>query len=499
MQELITRWQRLDRLMKGVLVGTLIGAVLLMSVWSSLRWVWRAALLLVVLAGAYWVLSRLLKSLYLTARFFGLMGILIAVLASGFIWSPLLIVGQLGLLLLVSLVLVDGLLLHHSAVAPHVSRTVARRLSLGDENGVTLEVDSHAPMALRCVLIDELPVQFQKRDFELRFELGPGEEKTLRYPLRPVERGLYIFHDVHLFIQNRLQLLERRLTYPLTDSVAVYPSVLEMKRYELLGLQDLSRFQGIKKMRRIGHSYEFEQIKNYVRGDDYRSINWKATSRRGQLMVNQYEDERAQQVYNVIDKSRAMRLPFHGMSLMDYAINTSLVVSNVVLRKDDRAGLFTFSDKIGTVLKADRTTSQLNQIMEALYNEAERDLESNYELLYISLRRFITGRSLLFLYTNFESKNALERVLPILRKINRLHVLVVVFFENAELQSYADAHAATIQDIYFKTTARQYLTEKAQMVQSLRQYGIQSVLTTPEALSIDTLNKYLELKSRGLI
>ena len=99
-------------------------------------------------------------------------------------------------------------------------------------------------------------------------------------------------------------------------------------------------------MRRIGHSYEFEQIKNYVRGDDYRSINWKATSRRGHLMVNQYEDERAQQVYNIIDKSRSMKMPFNGMSLLDYAINTSLVISNVALQKHDRAGLMTFSDKM---------------------------------------------------------------------------------------------------------------------------------------------------------
>lgn len=490
---------RRDRRWMAILVGTLLLALGLLAAWSALPWVWRAALLLVVLTGGYWTLSRLWASLFLTPRFWGVMGGVIALLASGFVWSPLLLVGQLALLVAISLLLVDGLLLYHPAIAPRVSRQVARRMSLGDENWVTLEVDSYAPMALDCTLIDELPVQFQQRDFELVFVLAAGEEKVLRYPLRPVERGQYTFHDVHLFVRHRLRLLERRLTYALEDTVSVYPSIMEMKRYELLGLRDVSRFQGIKKMRRIGHSYEFEQIKNYVRGDDYRSINWKATSRRGQLMVNQYEDERAQQVYNVIDKSRAMRLPFHGMSLMDYAINTSLVVSNVVLRKDDRAGLMTFSDKIGTVLKADRTTSQLNKIMEALHNESERNLESNYELLYISLRRFVAGRSLLFLYTNFESKNALERVLPILRKINRQHVLVVVFFENAELQRYAEAHAATIQDIYFKTTARQYLAEKAQMVQSLRQYGIQSVLTTPEALSIDTLNKYLELKSRGLI
>lgn len=484
---------------RNIGIATVGLALVLVVAWQELPWVWRAALLLVTLAGAYHLLSRLLAPIYLTQRFFIAMGSVVVLLASGFVWPPLLLVGQLGLMAVISVAVVDGLLLHHRTIRPQVTRQVARRLSLGDENWVTIEIDSQTAMPLHCNLIDELPDQLQKRDFGMGFDLAPREVKVLRYPLRPVERGQYTFHDVHLFVRSRIQWLERRLTYALEDRVAVYPSILEMKRYELLGLRDISRFQGLKKMRRIGHSYEFEQIKNYVRGDDYRSINWKATSRRGQLMVNQYEDERAQQVYNIIDKSRVMRPPFHGLSLMDYAINTSLVVSNTVLQRDDRAGLVTFSDQVGTMIRADRTTSQLNRIMEALYNESERELEANYELLYITLRRLVSGRSLLFLYTNFESKNALERVLPVLRKLNRLHVLVVVFFDNTEIQQYVEQPASSVQEVYFKATARQYLTEKAQMVHSLRQYGIQSVLTTPEALSIDTLNKYLELKSRGLI
>ena len=120
-----------------------------------------------------------------------------------------------------------------------------------------------------------------------------------------------------------------------------------MKNFELKAFDRVSYSTGIKQIRRVGHSYEFEQIKNYVRGDDFRSINWKASSRRATLMVNQYQDERAQQVYSIIDKSRAMRMPFDGLSLMDYAINTSLVISNVALAKHDRAGLLTFSDVIG--------------------------------------------------------------------------------------------------------------------------------------------------------
>jgi uncharacterized protein (DUF58 family) len=252
-------------------------------------------------------------------------------------------------------------------------------------------------------------------------------------------------------------------------------------------------------MRRIGHSYEFEQIKNYVEGDDYRSINWKASGRRASLMVNQYEDERSQQVYCIVDKSRVMRMPFEGLSLMDYAINTSLAISNIILKKKDKAGLLSFSDVIGATIKAERDSSQLRRIMEALYREKERKGESNYELLYQAVQRLIGVRSLLILFTNFESRYALERALPILRRMNRSHLLVVVFFENTEIRRLAQEEVVRVADIYRQTTARKFLHEKKEMVQVLRQYGIQAILTKPEDLTINTINKYLELKSRGLI
>ena len=326
-----------------------------------------------------------------------------------------------------------------------------------------------------------------------------NDSASIAYSLRPVERGAYTFGKINIFLSTPLGLLQRRMQFGKAATVPVYPSIMQMKQLELRAFDRIAQHQGIKKIRRIGHSYEFEQIKNYVRGDDYRSINWKASSRRNTLMVNQYEDERAQQIYSVIDKSRVMKMPFEGLSLMDYAINSSLAISNVALQKYDRAGLITFSDKVGAAVKSDSKPTQLNKILLALYKEQERPVEANYELLYYAARKLIKGRSLLLLYTNFESRFALERVLPVLRRINRLHLLVVVFFENTEIRQFVEEEAETLEGIYQKTVARKFLNEKQQMVQMLRQYGIQSVLTRPEDLSINTVNKYLELKSRGLI
>lgn len=442
---------------------------------------------------------NLIRNLYLTNRFFWIYGLIVVMFAASFILPFLFPVAQTALVVVTAAFLVDVLLLFNRRLTLNCERNLPKVFSLGDPNTVKINIELFYNMPLWLTIIDEIPEQFERRDFKIDFKLPPRQEKIIEYQITPKSRGEYIFHNINVFLKSSIGLIERRKQYQQEQNLPVYPSIIQMKQFALKAFARTSHYQGIKKMRRIGHSYEFEQIKNYVRGDDYRSINWKATSRRGQLMVNQYEDERAQQVYAIIDKSRPMKMPFNGMSLLDYAINTSLVISNISLKKNDRAGLLTFSDKIGTTIKADRTTNQLNKILNALYNEKERHLEANYELLYRTVRRMIQGRSLLFLFTNFESSYAAERVLPILRRLNVLHLLVVVFFENTEVNDYTRSDAQNIEQIYYQTIAQQFMSEKEQIAQMLRQYGIQAIITRPEELSLNTINKYLELKSRGLI
>ena len=272
-----------------------------------------------------------------------------------------------------------------------------------------------------------------------------------------------------------------------------------MKKFELQLFSQTAVFQGIKKVRRLGNNNEFEQIKNYVQGDDLRTVNWKATSRKGELMVNQYQDERAQQVYCIIDKSRSMRTPFEQLSLLDHSINASLVMSNVILKKGDKAGVITFSDKLGSRVPAEGSGLQLRKIMDVLYKQKTQYLESNFESLYYGIRSIIKGRSLVLLFTNFESHYALERNLPLLRRISQQHLLVVVFFENTEIVKVAQQKSNNVKDIYVKTMAGKFALEKKKMVQELNKHGIQSILTKPQDLTVNTINKYLEIKSRGML
>lgn len=442
---------------------------------------------------------KVVRNLFLANRFFYVMAAFILLLMFSYALPVLLPVVSTGMVVWGVVVVADALLLFNRRVQVHAERQTPAVFSLGDENDVTLTLVNRCGLRLHVEVIDELPEQLQIRNFSVRVLLRPFETFHHVYYLRPVTRGAYHFGDIHLFLTSPVGIVRRRITVRGSQMVPVYPSILQMKRYELKAIARTAREHGVKKVRRVGHSYEFEHIKAYQRGDDYRSINWKATGRRAQLMVNQYEDERSQQVYCVIDKSRVMHMPFSGLSLLDYAVNTSLVISNIVLGKGDKMGLITFSDKPATLIKASRRKAQLRSILEALYREEEGVVEANYESLYAAVRRLAAGRSLIFLYTNFESTYALHRVLPQLRKLNAQHLLVVVFFENTEITTLAVPESGNLEDVYVRVTAEDYALTKVQIVQELRQHGILAVLTRPENLTVSSINKYLELKARGLI
>jgi uncharacterized protein (DUF58 family) len=272
-----------------------------------------------------------------------------------------------------------------------------------------------------------------------------------------------------------------------------------MRRYQLLATANRLQEAGVKRLRKLGHSMEFEHIKEYVVGDDYRTINWKATARHSNLMVNNYTDERSQQIYCIINKGRIMKMPFEGMTLLDYAVNASLVLSNIALMRQDKAGLITFAENLDAFLPADKKPGQLNLLIEALYKQETNFLEPDFEKLFSVIRNGITHRSLLVLFTNFESMESLQRELPSLKRIAHYHLLMVVFFENTELKKLTEATAKTIEDIYIKTIAEKYALEKRLMVKELRKAGIVAVLTIPEYLTVTSINKYLELKNRQSI
>ncbi len=441
---------------------------------------------------------RFIKSFFLTPLFFTTGAAAIFLCAFGFAFPIVFRLGQIVFVLLLAITVADVSILYLSGIKIAAKRKTPRVLGLGDETQIKINIDYQGSISLEAEIIDEIPEQLQKRDLRLRMSLEPGWQQA-SYKIRPVNRGVYRFGSLHVIIESPLHIVRRRISLHLGEDLSVYPSVEQMHAVEMLAFSRVSTQQGNKKFRRIGMSYEFEQITPFVEGDDYRNINWKATGKTHELMVNQYQDERSQNMYCVVSKSRAMKMAFNGMTMLDYAINSSLAISNVALKKYDKVGLITFSDKIGTAIRADNRHGQLQKISEALYSERERDLEPSYNLLYRSIDKVVQTRSMLLLFANFETVHMLDRALPTLRKISRKHLLVMILFKDDELHEMSRTGHKKVSDIYRTTLAAKHLSEKEEIALRLRHQGIQTIVSSPKQLSVNVINKYLELKSRGMI
>lgn len=443
---------------------------------------------------------KLLRPVYLNGRLFIAISIIVACFIMGFILGEAFTIVSKGLFfLLIAVVITDAILLFRIRKVLTGRRVVPEKLSNGDENEITIKLQNFYPFKVDLTIIDEIPHQFQRRDLNFELRLDPREAKVIRYHLRPVKRGEYSFGVVNVFARSPLGLLLRRFKFPEDAIVPVYPSYVQMRKYELMAISNRLTDAGIKKIRRLGHNREFELIKEYVSGDDFRTVNWRATARKNTIMVNHYQDEKSQQVYSLIDKGRVMQMPFNGLSLLDYAINASLVISNIAIKKSDKAGLITFQDRIGSTVPASKQNRQMFRLMETLYNQKTAYRESDFTTLYTHVRRKVPQRSLLLLFTNFESIYGLQRQLPYLTRLSNLHLLVVIFFENTEMETLLNKPAANLKEVYHKAVAEKFSYDKKLIIKELSKHGIQALLTAPEHLTVNTINKYLELKARGMI
>ncbi|MBK8501509.1 MAG: DUF58 domain-containing protein [Saprospiraceae bacterium] len=439
------------------------------------------------------------RDTYLKDRFFMAIGVVIALLILAYSYPGLMVAGRIVLVSIFIFILFEWFLLYRIAHQLTARRQVFSRLSLGDDQEITYEASNLSRYNLNVEIVDELPYQLQLRNFKFGSRLKSGQVLTYRYVIRPLVRGAYSFGNLHIYASIPLiSLIERRITVSADEEVVVIPSIIQMKKYELEIFARTASLSGIRRVRSIGEDDEFEHIRSYQQGDNIRSINWKATSRKNAPMINQFQNTRSQMVYCIIDKGRSMKMPFDGLTLLDYAINTALVISNIVLKKYDRAGLVTFSDKIGKIVAAENTPHQLGFISQHLYNQTTGFKESNYELLFYTLQNQLRRRSVLLFFTNFEHLYDLDRNIEYFKALNRRHLMVIIFFINTELIATGEMKTNKVSDIYLKTFAERTLIEKERILDKLKHLGIQCILTKPENLSIGVINKYLEIKAKRM-
>ncbi|WP_312187032.1 DUF58 domain-containing protein [Sphingobacterium sp.] len=438
------------------------------------------------------------RQLFLTNQFFySLLGVATLFTISFFI-KGLFVVAWIVFWLWLAVLIFDFIVLFAGKGRVEITRVYPEKLSNGDENPMKLTVNSFYPFATTVDILEEFPVQLQIRDKEFKTRLAANQITELSYFMRPTQRGIYQFGRC-IALVARFGFIKRRFITNQAQEIPCYPSYIQLRKYQLLATSNRLNELGIKRIRRIGSAMEFDHVREYVQGDDYRHMNWKASGKVKKLMVNQYEEEKSQPIYSFIDLGRAMRMPFNGLTLLDYAINAALVLSNATILKQDRAGLLTFSKDIHAFIAAEKRNNQMHKVSEALYQVSTNFEESEFGKLYTYANAHINKRSLIFLYTNFETLDSLRRQINYLSMLNRSHIIVVVVFKNVEIEDLAKSKPKKSIDIYNQIIAEKFIYEKQLIVQELIRNGFQTIYTAPENLTINSINKYLEIKARGLI
>jgi len=439
-----------------------------------------------------------IKQLFLTNQFFySLLGIAMF-FAISFFMRGLFTVAWIVFWLWLAVLIFDFIVLFSGKGRVEITRIYPEKLSNGDENPMKLMINSFYPFPASIEILEEFPIQLQIRNNEFFTRLSAYQSTEISYLMRPTQRGIYEFGRC-IALVKRFGFFKRRFLTNQAQQIPCYPSYIQLRKYQLLATSNRLNELGIKRIRRIGSAMEFDHVREYVQGDDYRHMNWKATAKVKKLMVNQYEEEKSQPIYSFIDLGRAMRMPFDGLTLLDYAINASLVLSNATILKQDRAGLLTFSKDVNVFIPAEKRNNQMLKISEALYQVTTNFEEPEYGKLYSYANAHINKRSLIFLYTNFETLDSLRRQMNYLSMLNRSHIIVVIVFKNVEVENLAKSAPKKTIEIYNQIIAEKFIYEKQLIVQELIRNGFQTIYTAPENLTINSVNKYLEIKARGLI
>jgi len=423
---------------------------------------------------------------------------LAACFALSFYLEPLRIISTILLWVFIGVCFWDLLMLNLPKNQLMIKRQYPDKLSNGDQNPFVISLRSSFPTKIKARVLEEIPIQLQVRANEFEVELLPRKETQIEYTLNPKKRGVYAFGKCNVLVSH-LGLFERKFALEEPLEIPCYPSFIQMRKYQLLATTDRLVEMGIKRIRRIGSTMEFDHIREYVKGDEYKHMNWKASAKHNRLMVNQFQEEKSQPIYSFIDIGRVMRMPFNEMTLLDYAINSTLVLSNAAILKQDRAGMLTFGRKVENHIPPEKNNKQMKLILDKLYGITTNFEESEFGNLYAFMRRHVNKRSLIFLYSNFETLDALNRQMSYLRMMAKSHIVVVVVFKNTELIEMAKEKARTSIEIYNKIIAEKFVYEKSLIIQELNRNGLQTIYTAPEDLSIKSINKYLEIKARGLI
>ena len=378
-----------------------------------------------------------------------------------------------------------------------VERTVPVKFSIGVPNRCELTIVNRSARAGLIQGRETPPSAFSgTRTFE-SLQLEPHGRRELEFAFTPAERGAYRFGDAAFRTLGPRRLAGHVFEAPTAQDVRVYPDILAVHGYSLLARRGMLHEIGVRAARFSGVGREFESLRDYESGDDYRDIDWKATARRGQPVVRRFEAERSQTMILAIDAGRLMTARVGGLAKLDRAINAALLLAWLAWNAGDNVGLLVFARDIERFLPPRKGHRQFLAILEALYSVEARMEEPDYARAMRYLASRVSKRSLVVVFTELVGTEPSRRLLSVLGQLTSRHLPLVITQRNAQVEALAGAMPVTESDVFRASVAQDILHDKAAAMRVLQARGSLVLDVSPEKLSVAAVNRYLEIKARG--
>lgn len=438
-------------------------------------------------------------SFVFTPRFFLLLALGLGLLSLGWVSRSALYLTLLYDVALAVAVAVDYLI-SEKAKDFRIERELDERFAMGAANEVAIKITNRSRRKVTFIIKEEHPEQMELLDpREVRLTVPPGRARSWRYRLLPTARGNYEFGNTALRFRTRLGLLWRQLTYPTACSVKVYPDIREAKKNELYAHRNRRPDPGLRRMRLRGQGREFESLREFVIGDEIRHISWPSTARRGKLITRQYTIERSQNVMVMLDTGRLMTARIGRLSKLDHAINATLSIAYVAAAGGDNVGMLAFSRKVISYLPPRRGRDQLNKILEALYSIEPQIIEPSYTRAFNFFDSNWHRRSLVIILTDLVDRDASAELLAHTSKLARRHLPLIVTIGDTDLRELIRTEPAASADVYRQSVAEEILRQREEALSRIRHAGGLALDVPAGRLSLELVNKYLEVKERGLL
>jgi len=440
---------------------------------------------------------RIRLPLWVTPRFLYILGGIAVVLAAAPGFAPLLGLAVAGAAALALATVAD------LAIGPRrsqltIEREPVRHFALRVAAQIPYAVENRSAYDLRVGIVEAPTRTISYDEDEAICDASPRSRTTFARPITPVARGADAFGTLYAWYENRLGLIRRRAVVPAPMPFRVYPDLSAVERYGALHMRNRLIEAGLRRMRLKGSGTEFESLRDYASGDEFRAIDWKASARRGKLIVAQHEVERSQNVMIVLDCGRLMTPRLEDQRKFDFAITAALSVATIAGLANDKVGAVAFAREILAASAPRSTRASIAGLSEMLYDLEPRFEESDYAKAFAYLRDRLHKRSMIVFFTDVIDPVAQSAVLAELGTLAKRHLVVCVFMNDAAVANALAAPVTTAAGAYEASVALGLDHERRAAAANLAARGI-TIDVPARKLTTALIDQYLRVKARGLI